>query len=109
MIDIERMAQRAQAAVGPLSAASGEARNEALLRMAVELVAATPRLLAANEADVAAVREAGSSEHFVDRLKLNQSRIEWMAGALREVADCRARWAASTIYECAQMGCASVA
>jgi glutamate-5-semialdehyde dehydrogenase len=86
MIDIERMAQRARAAVGPLSAASGEARDAALIRMATELVAATPRLLAANEQDVEAVREAGSSEHFVDRLKLSEARIESMAGALREVA-----------------------
>jgi glutamate-5-semialdehyde dehydrogenase len=43
-------------------------------------------VLAANEADVAAAQEAGTTATVVDRLRLTPARVEAMAGGLRQVA-----------------------
>lgn len=84
--EVVRLARRAKQAVGPLAAASGAKRDEALLRMADGLVTHSATLLAANHEDLKAAETAGRSAHFVDRLALDARRIESMARALREVA-----------------------
>src|SRR5262249_56229091 len=44
-------------------------------------------VLAANEADMAAAREAGLGGGLLDRLRLNEARLEAIAGQLRALAD----------------------
>ncbi len=80
------VAQRARAAAIDLSLRSRAAKDAALLRMADRLVEDSAVILEANAADVAAAVEAGTGEHLVDRLRLDQARLSAMADGLREVA-----------------------
>lgn len=61
-------------------------KNEILLAAADALVAATEDILAANQQDIDSGRAEGMSESLVDRLSLDASRIEGIAGGLRQVA-----------------------
>jgi len=54
--------------------------------MADALIENVERVLSANEQDVAAGREAGTSEALLDRLALTPARIQAMADGLRHVA-----------------------
>ncbi|MDK8794111.1 glutamate-5-semialdehyde dehydrogenase [Corynebacterium sp. MSK041] len=65
---------------------STSAKNEVLLAAAKELVARTDEIIAANERDIAAGREAGLSDSLIDRLALDAGRVEGIAGGLRQVA-----------------------
>lgn len=64
---------------------SGE-RNGALLKMADALVENSDAILAANEVDMEAARKAGTREGLLDRLMLDQSRLEGIAQGVRDVA-----------------------
>lgn len=61
------------------------AKNRGLLSVAAELIRQKDYLLEENEKDVAAAREKGIKESLVDRLQLNDARIEGMAEGLRQV------------------------
>jgi glutamate-5-semialdehyde dehydrogenase len=61
-------------------------KDGALHAMADALIAHRDDLLAANREDVAAGREAGTPEGMLDRLSLDEGRIEAMAQGLRDVA-----------------------
>ena len=83
VLDTARRAKTAAAALAPLPRA---VKDAALLAMADALVAATPQILEANALDVAAGREAGTTEAMLDRLALTAARIGAMADGLRHVA-----------------------
>ena len=61
-------------------------RNTALLEAASKIRAATGEIIAANQRDVARGRAAGLSEAFIDRLMLNEARIEAMAAGAEDIA-----------------------
>ena len=63
-----------------------EERNNALLAMANALIANKAQILAANERDIKAAKEKGLKAAFVERLTLNDKRVEGMAQGLRDVA-----------------------
>ena len=84
MIDAEL--RGARAAAGRLALATRTEKDAALHAMADALPARTPEVLAANQGDLAAGREAGLSPALLDRLALTASRMEGIAGALRQVA-----------------------
>ncbi len=75
----------ARTAARGLITASTQAKNEALLAAARALREATPRIVEANEADVADVADS-RPESFIDRLKLDEGRIEAMAQAVEDIA-----------------------
>ena len=78
---------RAAKAVAPILAQLPTSRkNEILLAAADALVAATGDILAANQKDIDSGRANGMAESLVDRLSLDASRIEGIAGGLRQVA-----------------------
>jgi glutamate-5-semialdehyde dehydrogenase len=79
-------ARSARQAAHELAVATRARKDAALVAMADGLVAASPELLAANALDVAAARGNGTPESIVDRLRLDESRIEGMAAGLRDVA-----------------------
>ena len=83
--EIRELALRAKAASAPLAQASAEERERALGAMAQALREEAGAIVAANEQDMAAAREAGVSEALLDRLMLDGSRIEAMAAALEEL------------------------
>jgi glutamate-5-semialdehyde dehydrogenase len=79
-------ARRARVAAIDLAVASRAVKDAALRAMADALLAAEPEILAANAADVDRAREGGTSEAMIDRLKLDNARLNGMAGGLRDVA-----------------------
>ncbi|MAK61569.1 MAG: glutamate-5-semialdehyde dehydrogenase [Ponticaulis sp.] len=84
---VEDLGQRAKAAAGALLSASTEQKNKALMEGAANLRAASAELIAENQKDVEYAREAGKPDSFIDRLMLNEERIEGMAKALEDIAD----------------------
>jgi glutamate-5-semialdehyde dehydrogenase len=85
-IHIQQLGTRARAATRALMAASTETKNLALREAAKALRDATPSIVEANARDVASV--AGSKpDAFIDRLRLDEGRIEAMAGALEAIAE----------------------
>ncbi|GAA1474456.1 glutamate-5-semialdehyde dehydrogenase [Corynebacterium aurimucosum] len=78
---------RAAKAVAPQFAQLPTPRkNEILNRAAENLIAHTEDILAANQLDIEAGRANGMSESLIDRLSLDATRIEGIAGGLRQVA-----------------------
>lgn len=77
---------KARAAAGPLAVASTKAKNDALAAMADAILRNEQAILEANAIDMSNGEEAGLSGSFMDRLKLNPSRIKAMADGIREIA-----------------------
>ena len=82
MADIGR---GARAAARVLALAPAEQKNRALAAMAAALRAQTARILAANAEDVVEARASGVTGALLDRLTLDQSRIEAMAAGIEVV------------------------
>ena len=80
------MGAAAVAARPALAQADATTKNRALLRTAREIRARTAPILQANALDVAAARERGLSAALLDRLLLNETRIEAMAQGLDAIA-----------------------
>ncbi len=78
--------QAAKAASRRLAIATPEEKNAALIAAAKALRAATPKILAANAQDIEAAKAAGRPAAFVDRLLLNEKRIDGIAAGLEEIA-----------------------
>jgi glutamate-5-semialdehyde dehydrogenase len=79
-------AASAKIASRALAQLSGEAKNKILKAMADAILKEKKEILFQNEIDVEAAKEAGISEALIDRLTLNDARINDMARGLREVA-----------------------
>ncbi len=77
---------QAKAASRPLSIASADQKNRALLAMASAIEASRDRIMEANAKDVAAATEAGVAASFIDRLKLDETRIASIAEGIRSIA-----------------------
>ncbi len=68
--------EAAKAASRRLAIATPEEKNTALKAAAKALRAATPKILEANAKDVEAAKAAGRIASYVDRLELNEKRVE---------------------------------
>ncbi len=82
-IDLDDLLGRARTASRTLARAD---RNGALLAVAEGLLEHTSAILAANAEDVAAERAKGTSDALLDRLSLDEKRLEDVAEAVRQVA-----------------------
>ncbi len=83
---IRELAQRARVAAATVALAPSEVKDRALSAMADALLAGRAAILAANAADVAAGERAGLSAAMLDRLRLDERRVQAMADAVRGVA-----------------------
>ena len=83
--EVRQLALEAKAASGPLGRTAPEARDGALAAMAQALRDKAAAIMTANQADMEAAREAGTSEAILDRLMLDEGRIEAMAAALEDL------------------------
>lgn len=79
-----KMGQRAQAAEQELMLLDTAAKNQALLQMAQDLLAAKEEIIAANQLDMQ--QAVDMPKKFTDRLLINEKRIEDMAAGLKTVA-----------------------
>jgi glutamate-5-semialdehyde dehydrogenase len=69
-----------------LALADAGVKNRALLAAAAALRAQRAPILAANAADIAAARAAGLGAALLDRLQLDEQRVEAIAAGLEEIA-----------------------
>ncbi|GAD59601.1 gamma-glutamyl phosphate reductase [Brevundimonas abyssalis TAR-001] len=84
--DMLAMGRRARAAARQLALASPEARTRAISGMAKALRARAADVLKANAADQDAAREKGMDSAMLDRLGLDEARLEGVARALDSIA-----------------------
>lgn len=83
---IHQMGRQARAAAYQLAQLTSDEKNAILRDMATAVRKATPELLAANAIDLAAGREKGLSNAMLDRLMLDEKRVEAMAAGIDQVA-----------------------
>jgi glutamate-5-semialdehyde dehydrogenase len=77
--------REARAAAPALELTSGEVKDRALRAAAASLRARRHRILAANERDVRAAQGKGVTGAMLERLKLDEKRVEAMARALEDI------------------------
>ena len=83
---VRDIALRAQAASRAVGRASEKVRNQALFAMAASLRGNMADILAGNKVDMEAGKAAGMSSGLLDRLSLDEGRINAMADALESLA-----------------------
>jgi len=83
--DVRTVALSARAASRVLRSASTKQKDGALRAIAAGLRASAPRILEANAADVAEARKNDLAAAMIDRLTLNDARVEGIARAVEEI------------------------
>jgi gamma-glutamyl phosphate reductase len=83
---MKEMGARAKEAARALATASSEAKEKALLAAANALWESRSEIIEANEKDLAFGREKGLTEAMMDRLKLDEARIQGMIDGLKAIA-----------------------
>ncbi|HTH17676.1 MAG TPA: glutamate-5-semialdehyde dehydrogenase [Magnetospirillum sp.] len=81
------LGRKARAAARQLALVPGPAKDAALRKAAAALRAAAPAIKEANAIDMAAGEAKGLTKALLDRLMLNDARIEAMAAGLEAIAD----------------------
>ncbi|EMK3379383.1 glutamate-5-semialdehyde dehydrogenase [Vibrio vulnificus] len=84
-VDLITLGKAAKDAAFQLATASRAQKNKALAIIADELEANAADILAANSKDIELGRQAGLSEAMLDRLLLNESRLNGIANDVRNV------------------------
>ncbi|KJU83158.1 gamma-glutamyl phosphate reductase, partial [Candidatus Magnetobacterium bavaricum] len=80
-------ALEARAGARQLGKASGQVKKRVLVAMAAAIRGNSAAIISENTRDVAAARQKGLSEAMIDRLTLNDKRIEEIAVGLFEVSE----------------------
>lgn len=83
---MNEIGRKARAASRPLAFASTEAKNKALLAMADAILAGKDHILSENARDLKDVEGTDMLPSFVDRLTLNDKRVDEMAEGIRAIA-----------------------
>lgn len=83
---VRQLALQCKQAAAAVAELGTEEKNALLHAMADALEADADTVLAANDEDMKAAREAGTDEAFLDRLALDEGRLKGVADALRFVA-----------------------
>ena len=83
--EVTQIAEAARQACAELAVTSTEERNAALAAMAQALRDHADEIVAANAADMEAARAKGTSDALLDRLMLDDARLEDMASALEDL------------------------
>ncbi len=84
---IKSLCEGARAASRSLAKKSGRERDLVLLKMADALLAHKAEIIEENKKDLQSARANGIKEAMLDRLMLNETRIEAIASAIRKIAD----------------------
>ncbi len=79
-------AHEAKSGARSLATASSQLKNDVLIAMADALQAKSAELIAENAKDIAYAEGKGLTKAMIDRLTLNEQRVQEMANGLREVA-----------------------
>ena len=84
---MQEIGERARAATRTLAIASWGEKSDALLKSAEAIQLNKARILEANAKDIAAGEKNGLSKAMLDRLRLDESRIEAIADSLKAIAE----------------------
>lgn len=84
--ELTRIAQKARAASARLAALSAAVKNELLIEMAGALHEKQDAILAANEKDTAEAKASGLAAAMIDRLTLDERRLEEMRRSFFDIA-----------------------
>ena len=84
--EMQQLGSAARAAAAVLALAPTTQKNEALRAAAAALRSRVPEILAANARDLAAAVARGTAASLMDRLKLDEARVEGIAKGLEDVA-----------------------
>lgn len=87
MNTLTELGKKAAAAKYEVQKLSTEEKNHALRKVAEELVKQQDKLLVANQQDIAAGEAKGMHAGLLDRLRLNEARIQGMAEGLLQVVE----------------------
>jgi glutamate-5-semialdehyde dehydrogenase len=87
MSEVKDKASLAKSVSRKMASLTTTQKNEALIKMADALVADSIAIMEANAIDLQRGRDNGTSPSLLDRLALNEKRIEAIADGLREVAE----------------------
>ena len=96
---VEEAARAARGTAADLAGLPGERLDEALRAIADALARRSGPVLAANEADMAAARADGIGGALLDRLRLDEARLEAIAAQLRALAGVPAEPSRRTVRE----------
>ena len=80
------LAREAREAAKSLALTSGETRTQAIYAIANEVTGRVSEILESNIKDMSAAQESGLSEAKLDRLSLDEKRLEGFVSALKEIA-----------------------
>lgn len=84
-IDLNSQMEAAKKASMPMSLLSEQDKNQALELIARELLESSNHILEANKLDLEAGKKEGLSSALIDRLTLNEKRLDGMATGLRKI------------------------
>ncbi len=87
MSEVKEKASLAKSAARKMALLTTEQKNDALLKMADALVKDSKAIMEANAVDLQTGRDNGTSASLLDRLALDEKRIEAIADGLRQVAE----------------------
>ena len=83
---IYQLGQQARAASRQVAVADGKLKNAALCQIAANIRRCSAAIIEANQADLAAAREAGLESAMLDRLTLTEKSIAQMAEGVEQIA-----------------------
>src|SRR4051794_26788787 len=83
---VESIARSARRAAYQLATLDGQSKTDALRQIASAIRASKPQLMDANARDIAAAQQANLAPALIERLKLNDKRIESMASGVDQIA-----------------------
>jgi glutamate-5-semialdehyde dehydrogenase len=83
---VYKMGEKARAAALALAVLSEEKKNEILRAIAAGIREAAPAILEANARDISAGEERGLTSAMLDRLRLDEARLEAVAAGVEKVA-----------------------
>lgn len=86
-MELKELCKKAKAAKYEVASLTTAQKNDALNFIADELVANSDRIISANAVDVKKGQDNGMHKGLIDRLLLDEKRIEAIAEGLRQVAD----------------------
>lgn len=75
----------ARSAAKHLATVTTEQKNQALAAIAIALESSTDQIISANKIDLARGRDSGMDQGLLDRLLLDETRIQGLASAVREI------------------------
>jgi len=87
MSDLTLLGKAAKKASYTMALLKDEEKRDALIKAADDIIKGADRIISANEKDMKAAKEKGTSPAMLDRLVLNEKKIGEMAEGMKEVAE----------------------